>query len=174
MPSFSLANRHDIVQVSANVEPAHARESLRVEYSHFKIDLGYLEPLIDELCGIGLLGNELLGRRFDAKDGAFLKLHEILILLHQFGALLLHKLLHLLLVHIFNLNAFEASSRVESGRHGGLIGVNCKISVAQVDALIDHLLMLLLLLNVERVVIKLAEVRLSFIAPTEGHREVRR
>ena len=98
----------------ADVEPAHARESLWVEYTHFKVDLGDLEPLVNELGGIGLLSDELLSRRFDAKDGPFLKFHEIFILLHQFSTLLLHKLLHLLLVHIFDLDSFEAPCRIES------------------------------------------------------------
>ena len=137
--------------MGANVEPSHARESLWVEYAHFKIDLGYLEPLIDELSGIGLFSYELLGRRFDSEDGAFFKLHQILFLLHELGALFFHKLLHLLFVHIFNLDTFKATSCVESGRNSSLISIDRKICIAQVNAVFHHLLLVLLLLLVERI-----------------------
>ena len=97
----------------ANVEPTHAGESLWVEDSHFKVNLGNLEPLVYELGCIGLLSNELLGWRFNAKDGSFLKLHEVFFFLHQLGTLLFHKLLDLSLVDSLHLDTLKSTCGIE-------------------------------------------------------------
>ena len=57
---LGLADRHDVINVRANVEPPHSREPPRRKYSHFKVNLGNFELLVDEMSSVALLCEEFL------------------------------------------------------------------------------------------------------------------
>ena len=68
-----LANRKHKVEVCANIEASHCLKTFRVLDSHLKVDLWYLEALVDVGDRVVLLVGDLCGRRLYIEDGAFLK-----------------------------------------------------------------------------------------------------
>ena len=57
----------------ANIEASHCLKTFRVLDSHLKVDLWYLEALVDVGDRVVLLVGDLCGRRLYIEDGAFLK-----------------------------------------------------------------------------------------------------
>lgn len=70
---IGLADGVDEIKVCADIEPAHGLETLRVLKTHLKVDLGNLEPIIDEVDCLILFFRDRSSGRLDTEDGALLQ-----------------------------------------------------------------------------------------------------